>query len=62
MTFSYLCFEKTFTIIIIIIIVIINLFIVGNKNTIEKNLSQYKCSLKSMAKLGQLLTKKIKIT
>ena len=46
----------------LVIIIIINLFIVDNKNTIKKNLSKYKCSLKNMANLGQLLTKKIKIT
>ena len=27
-----------------------------------KHLTKYKCSLKNMANLGQLLTKKIKIT
>ena len=48
-------------IIIIMIIIIINLFIVDDKNTV-KNIFEYKCSLKNMANLGQLLTKKIKIT
>ena len=47
---------------ILFIVFTINLFIVDNKNTINKNLSKYKCSLKNMANLGQLLTKKIKIT
>ena len=46
----------------LVIIIIINLFIVDNKNTIKKNLSMYKCNLKNMTNLGQLLTKKIKIT
>ena len=45
----------------IIIIIIINLFIVDNKNTIKKNLCKYKCSLKNMANLGQILIEKIKI-
>ena len=47
---------------ILFIVFIVNLFIVDNKNTIKKNLSKYKCSLKNMANLGQLLTKKMKIT
>ena len=44
------------------IVIIINLFIVDHKNTIKNIFISTNVALKYMANLGQLLTKKIKIT